>query len=100
MCNSENLRRLLASAMVVLFLGRGVACAEPLDDSVFAAHQRGDAAEAVRLYREAAMQGNVHAQYTLGMMYLDGAGGVATDDKEGAKWIRMAAERGYVHAQE
>lgn len=48
--------------------------------------------------RQAAEQGNVHAQFTLGMMYEFGQG-VPQDFCEAAKWYRRAAEQGDAEAQ-
>src|SRR5271165_3899376 len=48
--------------------------------------------------RTKAEQGNVIAEYNLGMMYIKGEG-VARDIVEGAKWLRKAAEQGNAAAQ-
>ena len=45
-----------------------------------------------------AEQGDVDAQYSLGLMY-DNGEGVAEDDEAAAKWYRLAAEQGDVNAQ-
>jgi len=56
--------------------------------------------EAARWYRMAAEQGHVDAQYNLGVMYDNGAGGgVKQDYQEAAKWYRMAAVQGSTDAQ-
>ena len=52
-----------------------------------------DYAEAVKWYRLAAEQGDVAAQYNLGIMY-DNGDGVPQDYKEAVKWYRLAAEQG------
>jgi hypothetical protein len=57
-----------------------------------------DDAEAARWYRKAAEQGQVEAQYNLGLMY-DYGEGVVEDDAEAARWYRKAAEQGEVDAQ-
>ena len=46
-----------------------------------------------------AKQGDAEAQYLLGCMYYEGAGGVPQDDKEAAKWWRLAADQGDARAQ-
>ena len=51
----------------------------------------------MRLYRLAAEQGHVEAQYNLGTMFEAGRG-VAQDDAEAAKWYGLAAEQGHVAA--
>ena len=48
--------------------------------------------------RKDAEQGDVIAQYNLGVMYATGEG-VSQDDKEAVKWLRLAAEQGYSIAQ-
>ena len=53
------------------------------------AQEQDDDAEAVRLYRQAAEQGNADAQFNLGVMYLDGDG-VPQDDAEAMRWFRQA----------
>jgi TPR repeat protein len=55
--------------------------------------------EAVRWLRKATDQGNIYAQYNLGLMYEDGDG-VTKDYVEAAKWYRKAAEQGAVAAQD
>ena len=57
-----------------------------------------DSAEAVKWYRQAAEQGNVSAQSSLGYMYRTGDG-VAKDSAEAVKWYRKAAEQGDASAQ-
>ena len=52
----------------------------------------------MRWYRIAAEQGDVGAQYNLGVMYADGEG-VPEDDAEAVRWYRIAAEQGDVGAQ-
>ena len=53
-----------------------------------------DYEEAVKWYRLAAAQGNVSAQYSLGLAYEKGQG-VSQDYKEAVKWYRLAAAQGY-----
>ena len=57
-----------------------------------------DYAEAVKWYREAAEQGLVEAQYSLGECYSKG-NGVEQDYADAVKWYRKAAEHGYAAAQ-
>ncbi len=57
-----------------------------------------DDAEAVRLFRKNADQGDTDAQYNLGFMYGEGQG-VAVDHAEAAKWYRKAADQGHANAQ-
>ena len=57
-----------------------------------------DYREAVAWYRKATDQGNVDAQFNLGVMYANGRG-VAQNNKEAVVWYRKAAEQGYASAQ-
>jgi hypothetical protein len=61
---------------------------------VIAAGQAPDFAEMLGL----ASQGNVQAQYNLGLMYANGEG-VSEDDAEAVKWYRLAADQGLSPAQ-
>ena len=62
------------------------------------AQEQDDDAEAVRLYRQAAEQGNAKAQTNLGNMYVNGRG-VPQDDAEAVRLFRQAAEQGHAQAQ-
>ena len=62
------------------------------------AYQAGDYATAIKEFKVAAEQGNVDAQYNLGLMYAKGKG-VTQDYKEAVKWYLIAAEQGYAGAQ-
>ena len=57
-----------------------------------------DDAEAVRLYRLAAVQGHADAQVALGVMFANGQG-VAKDDAEAVRLYRLAAAQGHAGAQ-
>ena len=55
-------------------------------------------AEAVKLFRLAAEQGVVKAQFNLGNLFQTGEG-VNRDHAESAKWFRLAADQGHADAQ-
>jgi hypothetical protein len=57
-----------------------------------------DIAEAVRWFRLAADQGDVYAQYNLGVKYVKGEG-VPQDSAEAVRWFRLAADQGAARAQ-
>ena len=61
------------------------------------AYERGDYAEAVRWYRQAAEEGDPEAQYNLGVMYNFGRG-LPQSDAQAMMWYREAAERGIADA--
>ena len=52
----------------------------------------------MKWYRLAADQGDVGAQYNLGVMYDEGRG-VPEDVKEALKWYRLAADQGVADVQ-
>ena len=54
--------------------------------------------EVVQVYKNAAAQGLVAAQYNLGVMYAN-CQGVQQDYAEAVKWYRRAAEQGDADAQ-
>ena len=64
----------------------------------FEATTRGDYQTAFKLWLPLAEQGNVNAQFNLGVMYANGRG-VKQDDIEAVKWYRKAAEQGHAPAQ-
>ena len=57
------------------------------------AFEAGDYATALKEWLPLAVQGNVDAQYNLGIMYQVGEG-VPQNYAESAKWTRLAAEQG------
>jgi len=61
-------------------------------------YDTGDYAKAAKLYGPLAKDGNVEAQYVLGMMYRAGRG-VPHDYKVAKKWYLLAAEQGHPLAQ-
>jgi TPR repeat protein len=63
-----------------------------------AAYNKGDYSTAARLYRPLADEGNLLAQYNLGLMYAKGQG-VPRNDIEAVRWYRLAADRGCDLAQ-
>ena len=83
--------------LFVLLLCSALAHADPYQSAVDA-YNAGNMQEAFRLFKELAEQGNVDAQYNLGVMYETGKG-VPEDDKEAVVWFRKAAEQGFTNAQ-
>jgi len=63
-----------------------------------AAAESGDFATALQEWEPIAEQGNVDAQYRLGIMYRRGEG-VTQDYRVAIKWFKLAAEQGNVSAQ-
>ena len=71
--------------------------AAPIDNAD-AAYDKGDYAQALKIWKSRAAEGDVVAQYNLGMLY-DTGRGVAQSDQEALKWFRLAAEKGNSTAQ-
>ncbi len=67
------------------------AVAGPFEDGL-AAHDRGDYATALRLWRPLAEQGTADAQHMLGIMYANGRG-VPQNDVQAHMWFNLAASR-------
>ena len=82
------LKRILAGVVFSLMLTGGAA-AGPLEDGL-AAHERGDYATALRLFRPLGEQGNASAQYNLGVMYALGQG-VPRDNVQAYMWFDLSA---------
>ena len=87
-------RLLLAASMCCLV---ATANAAPIDDAV-AAYDRGDYAQALKIFRQLATKGNAEAQYNLGTIYHEG-NAVTQDYKEAVKWYRLAAAQGDAGSQ-
>ena len=81
---NQRLITLFASVLLVALALFGSAMAGPLEDGE-AAYHRGDYAEAMRLLRPLAEQGDANAQSQLGAMYTFGDG-VPHDTEQGARW--------------
>ena len=62
------------------------------------AYLKGDPAEAARIWRPLADAGDRLAQFSLGSLYIEGAG-VEKAPEESAKWFRLAACQGHAPAQ-
>ena len=67
----------------------GGAAAGPFEDGL-AAHERGDYATALRLFRPLGEQSNASAQYNLGVMYALGQG-VPRDNVQAYMWFDLSA---------
>ena len=63
-----------------------------------AAYEAEDYSTALRLWKQAAEQGNADAQYGLGDLYLDGLG-VEQDYAQALNWYRKAADQGNAQGQ-
>ncbi len=58
-----------------------------------------DTARAFEMFSYAATEfGDMHAQYNLGLMYLEGSG-ITKDVRRGARWLRLAADKQHIESQ-
>jgi uncharacterized protein len=87
----KEIRTFLVGGVLALALV-GAAVAGPLEDGV-TAYQNGDYAEALRLWRPLANQGNATAQAHLGVMYTYGRG-VPQNDAQAVAWLSTSAAQG------
>lgn len=94
MFSRTTLQRLFFATCACCVLCLGTARAAPIDDAN-AARERGDSAQAIKLYTSLAVYGNVEAQYNLGRMYYDGE----ADYQEALHWFRRSAFKGDARAQ-
>ena len=62
-------------------------------DAAYAAYQKREYAQALRLSQPLAEQGDARAQSLLGLIYYN-ARGVRRNDAEAARWFRLAADQG------
>lgn len=90
------LKQVLLAGICMMAMA-GQVLAESMADATNA-YAAGDYATAAKLYVPLAKQGNVEAQYNLGVMYRAGRG-VPQDYNEAGKWYRLAAEQGHAIAQ-
>ena len=89
------MRVLTCAAFAVAFTGASLA--GPLENGV-AAYDEGNYSSAMQLWLPLAEQGDVVAQFNVGIMY-DKGHGVPQDAVEAARWYQRAAERGDVISQ-
>ena len=61
---------------------------------------RPDPEAALRMFLYAATNfSDSNAQYNLARLYMDGAAGLAKDNRQAARWLNLAAEKGHVESQ-
>lgn len=90
-----------AARLIGVLAALAIACVPALGaaiDDGQTAYNAGDYANALRLWRPLAEQGDARAQNNLGVMY-ENAKGVAPDINEALRWYRLAATQGYGGAQ-
>ena len=91
------MNRITLTLATVLSLAFTQVTAQDFNKGLFAA-QAGDYATALKEWKPLAEQGDVEAQFNLGIMYQNG-NGVLKDKTEAVKWYRLSAEQGYASAQ-
>lgn len=99
------IRALFKFALLAVFLAFGGCNDHTLRDTATGhqegadAYAHGNYAVALEKFKPLAEQGNMQAQFSLGVMYHQGQG-VPQDDKEAVAWWSKAAEQGHVEAQD
>ena len=91
------LLRSATAAVIAALLSTAAAFAGALEDGV-AAYERGDFANAAKLWQQSATEGNPAAQNNLGILY-DLGKGVPRSDKKALEWFHKSADQGYARAQ-
>ena len=93
------MKRSLHTMLLLLLLLPGVARAQtsPFEEAD-AAYARSDYANALRIFRALAQEGDAIAQFNLGVM-LDFGQGAAPDPAQAVSWYRKAAAQGHGAAQ-
>ena len=89
--------RLLTGIVIAVLLSTGSGVAGAFEDCG-AAYDRQEYAEALRLCRPLAEQGDAQAQSNLGYMYAQGQG-VAQDKAVALVWLSLAAAQGFEAAR-
>ena len=93
----------IAVLRAVLILLPALATASPAYADSYAsgleAYGRGEYAEALRILKPLAEQGDARAQYGLGKIYETGGGQIAADEAVAAAWYRKSAVQGLPAAQ-
>jgi uncharacterized protein len=85
------------AALMLAVSFAGSVAAGPFEDGA-AAYKKGDYATALRLLGPLAEEGNVAAQFNLGLMY-QLSQGVPQDNEAATSWYRNAAEQGLAEAR-
>jgi hypothetical protein len=93
----RNLTATLCLTITVLLGSVGVSWSADFQKGL-TAYKSGDYSTALREWKPLAKQGNVSAQYNLGVMYDQGKG-VSQDYKTAAKWFTLAANQGFEGAK-
>ena len=97
MSNDRPMSRRFAIALVLSFICLAVHAWADFQAGMDA-NNRGDYATALREWRPLAEQGDVLAQYNLGVLYRKGRG-VPQDDVQARQWYEKAAAQGQAKAQ-
>tara|TARA_R110002096_G_scaffold158845_1_gene324382 strand:+ start:917 stop:1510 length:594 start_codon:yes stop_codon:yes gene_type:complete len=91
-----SIKKIITGLTLSMLLASGVANADY--NSAYSAYKSGDYKAAFKEMLPLAEQGNIDAQWHIGLMYSNGEG-VPENDKTAVKWYTLAAEQGYDKAQ-
>jgi len=92
-----SIKRIITGLALSMLLSSGVAIAADYD-SAYSTYQSGSFSAAFKEMLPFAEQGNIDAQWHIGLMY-DKGKGIPKDDKTAVKWYTLAAEQGDAKAQ-
>ena len=92
------MRTLIIIPVLLLSLFLGLPSYSSDFDKGLTAYNNGDYATALKEWKPLAEEGDVDAQYYLGVLY-DNGYGVPQDYKEAVRWYKLAAEQGVAEAQ-
>ena len=92
------MRTLIIIPVLLLSLFLGLPSYSSDFDKGLTAYNNGDYATALKEWKPLAEEGDVDAQYYLGVLY-DNGDGVPQDYKEAVRWYKLAAEQGVAEAQ-
>jgi hypothetical protein len=81
------------------FIGRHTNLPQSRQWAAYDAMKRGNPSEARHLYEQGADEGNPADEYNLGLMEMNGVGGLR-DRENGLRWIKKSADSGYPQAKQ
>jgi uncharacterized protein len=93
----KSLYKYICTSMLLLIVSTGHVFADPISEGQ-QAYLQGNYIEAVRLVSPLAEEGDILAQYNLGVMYANKESEIH-DNKEAFRWFLLAADQGDSDAQ-
>lgn len=94
---SKKYANVMFVSVVMVGLSACALSAQPYEEGM-KAYEKGDYQSALKEFQQAAREGNVNGQYSLGLMYQDGIG-VEQDLEQAQKYFAQAAKQGSKQAK-